>query len=166
MSVVVCKVSKDKIEIASDSIVVCGWTKLNNPQNKVVKMMKYNDMIIGGCGTAEEESLLFHYMKTHTIEDMDEKSVLDFIIEFRRWKNDLTGDNSLVNPYVIAYKGKAFAMEGMLVFPIDDYYAIGAGQDYALGALYMGASAAEAVKAACELCAMVCEPIVCESIPR
>ena len=166
MSVVVCKVSKDKIEMASDSIVVQGWTKLNNAQNKVVKMMKYNDMIIGGCGNAEEISLFFHYMKTHTIEDMDEKSVLDFAIEFRRWKNDLTGNNSLVNPYIIAYKGKAFAIEGMLVFPIDDYYAIGAGQDYASGALYMGATPKEAVKAACELCAMVCEPIICESIPR
>ena len=166
MSVVVCKVSKDKIEMVSDSIIVQGWTKLNNAQNKVVKMMKYNDMIIGGCGYADEISLFFHYMKTHTIEDMDEKSVLDLAIEFRRWKNDLTGNNSFVNLYIIAYKGKAFAIEGMLVFPIDDYYAIGAGQDYASGALYMGATPKEAVKAACELCAMVCEPIICESIPR
>lgn len=166
MSVVVCKVNKDKIEMASDSIVVAGWTKLNNAQNKIVKMMKYNDMIIGGCGNADEMSLFFHYMKTHTIENMDEKSVLDFAIEFRRWKNDLTGDNNIANPYIIAYKGKAFAIEGMLVFPIDDYYAIGAGQDYALGALHMGATPKEAVKAACELCAFVCEPIVCESIPR
>lgn len=166
MSVVVCKVSKDKIEMASDSIAVKGWTKLNNAQNKVVKMMKYNDMIIGGCGNTDEISLFFHYMKTHTIEKVDEKSVLDFVIEFRRWKNDLTGDNSFVNPYIIAYKGKVFSIEGMLVFPIDDYYAIGAGQDYASGALYMGATPKEAVKAACELRAMVCEPIVCESIPR
>jgi len=166
MSVVVCKINKNTIEMASDSIVVQGWTKLNNAQNKVVKMMKHNDMIIGGCGVAEESSLLFHYMKTHTIEEMDEKNVLDYILEFRRWKNDLTGDNSFKNPYIIAYKGKAFAIEGMLVFPIEDYYAIGAGEDYASGALHMGASAREAVKAACELCAMVCEPIVCESIPR
>ena len=166
MSVVVCKVTKDKIEMASDSIVVQGWTKLNTPQEKVVKMMKYNDMIIGGCGDAEELSLFFHYMKTHTIEEMDEKSVLDFAIEFRRWKKDLTGDNKLENPYIIAYKGKAFAVMGMLIFPINDYYAIGAGQDYALGALYMGATPREAVKTACELCAMVCEPIVSESIER
>lgn len=54
----------------------------------------------------------------------------------------------------------------MLVFPIDDFYTIGAGEDYASGALYMGASPKEAVKAACELCAMVCEPIVCESISK
>lgn len=166
MSVVVCKIYKDKIEMASDSIVVKGWTKVNNAQNKIVKMMKYNDMIIGGCGNADEISLFFHYMKTHTIENMDEKSVLDFVIEFKRWKSDLTGDNSFVNPYIVAYKGKAFGIEGMLVFPIDDYYTIGAGQDYASGALYMGATPNEAVKAACELCAMVCEPIICESIPR
>jgi ATP-dependent protease HslVU (ClpYQ) peptidase subunit len=164
MSVVVCKVNKDKIEMASDSILVRGWSKLNNAPNKMVKMMKYNEMIIGGCGNADEISLFFHYMKTHTIEDMDEKNVLDFAIEFKRWKAELTGDGSFVNPYIIAYKGKAFAIEGMLVFPIDDYYAIGAGQDYANGALYMGAGAKEAVKAACELCAMVCEPIMYESI--
>ena len=102
MSVVVCKVSKDKIEMASDSIAVKGWTKINNAQNKIVKMMKYNDMIIGGCGNSDEISLLFHYMKTHTIENMDEKGVLDFIIEFRRWKNNLTGNNALNNPYIIA----------------------------------------------------------------
>lgn len=166
MSVVACKIYKDKIEMASDSIAVKGWTKINNAQNKIVKLMKYNDMIIGGCGNSDEISLLFHYMKTHTIEDMDEKGVLDFIIEFRRWKNDLTGDNNLRNPYIIAYKGKAFAIEGMLVFPIDDFYTIGAGEDYASGALYMGASPKEAVKAACELCAMVCEPIICESINK
>ena len=166
MSVVVCKVYKDKIEMASDSIVVSGWDKLNNAQNKVIKMIKYNDMIVGGCGRADEISLFLHYIKTHTIENMDEKGVLDFILEFIRWKGDLIGDNDFDNPYIIAYKGKAFAIEGMLVFPIEDHYAIGAGKYYAGGALYMGATPLEAVKAACELCAMVSEPIVCESIPR
>ena len=39
-------------------------------------------------------------------------------------------------------------------------------QDYTSGALYMGASPKEAVKAACDLCAMVCEPIICESINK
>ena len=32
MSIVVCKVSKDKIEMTSDSIAVKGWTKINNAQ--------------------------------------------------------------------------------------------------------------------------------------
>ena len=166
MSVVVCKVNKDKIEMASDSIAVAGWSKLQNAHHKIPKMVKYNDMILGGCGDAEEISLFFHYMKTHTIEEMSEKGVLDFVIEFRRWRGDLTKDDSLNNSYIIAYKGKTFGIQNMLVFPIEDYYAIGAGQDYANGALYMGATPKEAVKAACELCAMVSEPIICESIPR
>lgn len=166
MSVVVAKVYKDRIEVASDSIAVKGWTKINNAQNKVVKLMKYNNMIIGGCGLSEEISLFFHYMKTHTIENVDEKGVLDFVIEFRRWKNDLTEDNSFKNEYIIAFKGKCFSIENMLVFPIEDHYAIGAGMDYAAGALYMGASPKEAVKASCELCAFVSEPIVSERIDR
>ena len=164
MSVVVAKIYKDKIEMSSDSIAVKGWTKINNAQNKVVKLMKYNDMIIGGCGLSEEISLFFHYMKTHTIENVDEKGVLDFILEFRRWKNDLTGCNDLKNEYIIAFKGKCFAIDNMLVLPIEDYYAIGAGMDYALGALYMGSNSKEAVKAACELCAFVSEPIISETI--
>ena len=166
MSVVVAKVYADRIEMASDSIAVRGWSKVNNAANKIIKMMKYNDMIIGGCGTAEEASLLFHYMKTHTIDNVDERGILDFIIEFKKWKNDLTGNNSMSNDYILAYKGKCFGISGMLVFPIEDHYAIGAGEDFAQGALFMGASPREAVKAACELSAMVCEPVKLESIPR
>ena len=34
MSVVVCKVYKDKIKMASDSMAVKGWTKINNAQKR------------------------------------------------------------------------------------------------------------------------------------
>lgn len=166
MSVVVCKVYRDKIEMASDSIAVKGWSKLPNSQNKIIKMMKWDDMVIGGCGGSEELSLMFHYMKTHTIEVMDEKNILNFVIEFKKWKQDITGDKTLNNPYIIAYQGKAFAIEGMLVFPIDDYYAIGAGAEFAMGALFMGANPREAVDAACNLCVSVSGPVVVETIPR
>lgn len=166
MSVVAVKVYKDRIEMASDSIMVKYWSKIPKAENKFVKMQKINDMIIGGVGDAEETSLLYHYMKTHTIDNVDEKGVLDFILEFRRWKNDFTNNNSFTNTYILAFKGKAFYIENMLVVPIDDYYSIGAGEDFANGAMYMGASPREAVKASCELCAMVAEPIIQECIPR
>ena len=45
MSVVVCKVYKDKIEMASDSIAVKGWSKVNNAQNKIVKL-KFNNSFL------------------------------------------------------------------------------------------------------------------------
>ena len=167
MSVVVAKVFKDRIEMAADSIVVKGWSKMNGADKKFAKMMKHNDMIIGGCGMAEDMSLFFHYMRTHTIDCVDERSVLDFVIEFKRWKGDLTGNNTISNSvFLIAYQGKCFCIEDMLVFEIDDYYAIGAGEDYAMGALCMGASPREAVKVACDLCVMVSEPIIQEWIPK
>jgi ATP-dependent protease HslVU (ClpYQ) peptidase subunit len=166
MSVVAVKVYKDRIEVASDSITVKGWSKVPQSENKFVKMQKINEMIVGGVGNPEETSIFYHYMKTHTIENVDEKGILDFILEFRKWKNDLTGVNALNNEYILAFKGKAFLISNMFVMPIDDYYAIGAGEDYANGAMYMGASPREAVKAACELCAMVCEPVIQEYITR
>lgn len=164
MSVVTCRIYEDKVKMAADTIVVKGWSTVNNAQNKLVKMQKYNGMIIGGCGSAEELSLLFHFIKTHSIKEPDEKSILDFMIEFKRWKTDLIADSSLENSYIIAFKGKAFAFEHMLVMPIDDYYAIGAGEDYANGALCMGATPKQAVKVACQLCAFVAEPILTESL--
>ena len=48
----------------------------------------------------------------------------------------------------------------MYVNEINEYAAIGAGEDFALAALYLGHSAKEAVKTACELSAFVAEPIV------
>ena len=166
MSVVVVKNYKDKIVVASDSIAVSGWSKVPTAENKFAKMQKINDMIIGGVGVAEETSLFFHYMKTHTIENVDEKSVLDFILEFRRWKQDLTGNNSFNNDYILAFKGKCFYISNMLIIPIDDYYSIGAGRDYSNGAMYMGATPREAVKASCALCSMVCEPVIEEVLMK
>ena len=166
MSVVVVKNYKDKIVMASDSIAVNGWSKIPNAENKFAKMQKINDMIIGGVGSAEETSLFFHYMKTHTIESVDEKSVLDFILEFRRWKQDLTNNNSFDNSYILAFKGSCFYIERMLIIPIDDYFSIGAGRDFSNGAMYMGATPKEAVKASCELCAMVCEPVIEEILMK
>jgi len=166
MSVVVCKVNKNNIEIAADSIRVKGWSKINMSPSRRIKLAKINDIIIGGCGLAEETSLFFNYMETHLGGDsVTENDILNYIVEFKKWKSAYT-TSSFENSYILAYKGKAFLIEGMLVIPIDDYAAIGAGEDYANGALYMGATAKQAVEAACALCAMVAEPIVVESIPK
>lgn len=168
MSVVVCKVKKNSIEIAADSIMTAGWCKIPSQKGTPhIKMQRFKDIIIGGCGLAEENSLIFHYLKTHCIEEVTEKGVLDFMLEFGKWKAHLTGGSATFsNEYILVCKGKAFAIYNMLVIPITDYFAIGAGQDYAYGALYAGASAEQAVKAACDLCAMVSEPIVVEKMEK
>ena len=57
-----------------------------------------------------------------------------------------------------------FFYKQVIVFRVNDYYAIGAGDDFARGAMYMGASPEEAVKVACDLCVYVSEPIIKETI--
>ncbi|MEG1044799.1 MAG: hypothetical protein RSF81_08530 [Oscillospiraceae bacterium] len=162
MSVVCAKVYKDKIKMAADSIVVRGYSK--DTKGDFVKLQKINEMIIGSSGNCDECSIMWQYMKTHKPAKSDERAVLDFIIEFSRWKRDLTGDNSLINAYILAFDGKLFFIQGMFVNEIKDYCAIGAGEDFANAALYLGHTPREAVKVACELSCYVAEPIVEEEI--
>ena len=166
MSVVVAKVYEDRIEMAADSICTRGWSMINGDTTIPVKMVKHHDMILGGCGLAEETQLFFMYMKTHVIEEADEQGVLNFVLEFKRWKKEYVDDDKLENSYIIALQGKCFGISGKYVYEVEEYAAIGAGEDYARGALYMGATPEEAVKAACDLCVYVAEPIIKESIPR
>lgn len=162
MSVVAAKVYEDKIIIAADSIVVSGWAK--DTKGNFVKLAKINDMILGGCGTCEEQSIMWHYMKTHKPSSNEERAILDFIIEFVTWKKSLTELAMLENDYILAFQGKLFCIKGMFVQPVKDYCAIGAGDNYATCALYLGHSPKEAVKAACDLSCLVAEPILEETM--
>ena len=119
-----------------------------------------NGMIIGGCGLAQEMSFMWHYMSTHKPASPTEKGVLDFIIEFSKWKKDLCGDSTINNNYLLAYDGHLFDINYMFVNEITDYCAIGAGEDFSNAALYLGHTPKEAVKVACDLCCFVSEPIV------
>lgn len=128
-------------------------------------MFKANDIVVGGVGYSEETSMFQRFVRSHMIKDMSEDGILDYLIEFKRWKKDLCGSSDIDNRYMIASQGKCFSTSGLFIFQINDYYAIGAGDDFARGAMYMGASPEEAVKVACDLCVYVSEPILIESIP-
>lgn len=158
MSVVAVKVFDDRIEIAADSILCNGWSKKTD--NNFNKIEKVNDMIIGSVGGAQESSLLFNYAQTHKPASATSKDVLNFIVEFARWKNELVGNSCVNNSYIIVYDKKVFEIERMLVFEIHNYTAIGAGMDFSNAALYLGHSPKEAVKVSCELSCVVAEPII------
>ena len=158
MSVVAVRVTDKQIIIAADSIVCRGWSKTT--KGDFTKINKDNGMIIGAVGSAQEASLMWHYMSTHKPASSSEKAVLEFIIEFSRWKNDLGANSTVANTYILVFNGKAFVIESMFVNEIKSHEAIGAGEDYANAALFLGHSASEAVKVACELCCYVAEPIV------
>lgn len=63
MSVIAAMVYPEKIVMAADSIMVKDWSK--STSGDFSKINEDNGMIIGGCGSAQELSLMWHYMATH-----------------------------------------------------------------------------------------------------
>ena len=157
MSVIAAKVYADRITVAADSILTNGWAKRNSNFSKISNI---NGMIVGSTGTAQEVSLMWHYMDTHRPASATEKDVLNFIVEFANWKNGFGAGSCVDNTYLMAFDGHLFEIERMFVHEVKDYIAVGAGEDFANAALYLGHTPREAVKVACDLSCFVCEPIV------
>lgn len=158
MSVVAAKVSKNKIEIASDAILVYDYTK-HKSVNSFSKLFKENDIIIGSCGIAEESSLLQIFIKNRKPTSFSVDGVTEFFVEFSEWKSKKTDNYSSENQYLLVGDQKLFCIEGLFVQEINSFIAIGIGADYALAALHLGKSPKEACEVACELCCFCCEPI-------
>ena len=164
MSVVCVRVYDDKIQIAADSILTRGWSKRTD--SKFAKLARINNIIVGSVGTAQECSLMWHFMETHNPKEATEKSVLDFVIEFSKWKDDYGSGKEIKNTYLLVFDGKCFLIEGSFVYEITNYCAIGAGEDFANAALYLGHTSKEAVKVAAELSCYVAEPIIEEEMSK
>ncbi len=160
MSVVACKITDSGYEIAADSITVRGITQTKN-QTDHVKLYETNGMVIGGVGSAEENSLMRLFAETHRPSGADEYSILDFLSEFVEWKKKKTDNNSTFrNSFMIGFQGCVFTAEQWHVHKINTYMAIGAGMSYALAALYLGHSAEKAVETAIELSTQCEAPIL------
>ena len=99
MSVVAAKVYNNRIVMAADSILVKGWSKSTN--GNFAKINQINGMIVGGTGYAKELSLLWHFMRTHKPDGNTDKDILEYIVEFSKWKNDLIGESGIVNNYLL-----------------------------------------------------------------
>jgi len=156
LSVVACKVYNDRIEIASDSITVYGYTQSKGG----AKLFQCNDMTIGGVGTAEETALLRLFSATTKPLSATENSILDFLASFSTWKKGRVEKTGIENHYILIFDGKAFSVEGWFVRPIETYAAIGAGMNYALSALYLGHDVEKAVEVATELSIYCEKPII------
>ena len=156
MSVVACKITENGYEIAADSISIRGTIQTKGQTTDLVKLFEANEMIIGGVGTAEENSLMRLFAETHRPSSADEYSLLEFLSEFSEWKKKKTDSNAIRNSYLIGYQGCVFHIEQWYVSKVKNYMAIGAGMSFALAALYLGNSAEKAVETAIEL-SIFCE---------
>lgn len=164
MSVVACKVHPDRIELAADSILVSGWSQRTD--GKMTKLAKVRDVVVGSSGLASDVGLMQLYLRTTRPKFADVDCVLEFVGEFADWKRKRTGDATNQNQYILAFDGKAFVTQEYFVDEVENYYAIGAGQDFATAALYLGRSAVAAVQAAVAL-SPYCEfPIVTQTVRK
>lgn len=158
MSVVACKVSEKKIEIASDSIKVYGWTK-NKSDNEHSKLVHTNGIIVGSTGLCEESGLFKIFCSTRTPKSSTSEDIMLFMSEFAEWKKQKINKFSIENDYIILYGKNAFYVNGFFVEEILTFEAIGAGRDYALSALLLGNTPRRAVEVACDLSIYCSEPI-------
>lgn len=157
MSVIAAKVYPDRIVMAADSIVVRGWQKSTKNFQKIACI---NDMIVSSTGNASEVGAMWHFMGTHRPLGATEKDILDFIVEFSKWKNERGFGADVENGYLLAYRGHLFQILGLFVSEIHDFAADGAGIEYATAALHLGHTPQEAVKVACDLSCFVAEPVI------
>jgi ATP-dependent protease HslVU (ClpYQ) peptidase subunit len=153
MSVVAVKVTKNKITIGADSILVSGWTQ---EKDKLAKLNKANGIIIGDVGDAEEGALFLLFCKTRKPREASVDAIVEFMSEFQDWMNNKTGESKLSNQYILIIEKKAFMIEGFFIKEVTDYTAIGAGADFALPCLALGHSVEVAIEMACHF-SIYCE---------
>lgn len=160
MSVVAVKVQKDKIVIGSDSIRTHGWTQ---EKDKEAKLWKIDDnTILGAVGSCDDAFLFKQFLETHRPKEPTEERIMDLWAEFTQWVKAVMQDgNYKVNStsFFLVFNGKVFYINGFFIREVTDYYAIGAGMDYALAALYLGSSVEKSIETACELSIFCEQPI-------
>ncbi len=156
MSVVAVRKEKNKITIGADSIRITGWG--TQEKDKLAKLFRVNDhMVVGTVGLSAIHSLFREFLTNHSPKTNTEYGWTSLISEFANYLNDLKNAPKLeTSAFIVVYEGRVFFIDGYFVREINDYYAIGAGMDYALAALYLGADVKRAIETACHL-SIFCE---------
>ncbi|MBK68003.1 MAG: hypothetical protein CMP22_07740 [Rickettsiales bacterium] len=150
MTVVAVKKQNGIVSIASDDATTSGYTTISNADNKsFTKLKQIGKYTIAGSGLTSITSLLFMYAKTHLIRENSEEGVLDWFKGFLDWRKEKTGEYGISsNNFIIVWDNKIYEFQDFQVTEIRENYAIGSGRDFALAAMYMGASAKKAVECA------------------
>ncbi len=160
MSAVAVKKEKGKITIGADSILVSGYTQEKDTKAKLFRSTP--DFIFGASGMAADGELLNIFAKTHKPKAATEEAIIDFFNEFLGYLRGTMGSPAINldnTNYLIVFKRRIFFFHNFYIREIKDYYAIGAGRDFALAALYLGQSVRKALEAACHLSVYCEKPI-------
>lgn len=155
MTVLAAKRTETEIILATDSIMVRGYTQ-DKGTNEYSKLWSENGMVFGCTGMCQESAMLQIFCKTHQPKSASLDDILEFMTEFAGWKKDRTGNYSIDNVYFLIYKKVLFLIEGFFVQEINNFAAHGAGMDFALAALHLGHDPVSACEVACA-CSIYCE---------
>ena len=82
-------VRPNKIIIGADSILVSGWTQ---EKDKLAKLNRVNDYIIGDVGEAEEGSLFWLVCKTRSPREASVDAFIELMSDFQDWLKNKIGD--------------------------------------------------------------------------
>ncbi|KKI98620.1 hypothetical protein [Prochlorothrix hollandica] len=163
MSVVAARRYDDRLVFASDSIRVAGYVK--QTQQRVVgdeqgKLFETNGLIIGSVGYIMELSFMQMFARNHKPSAPTIEAVLEFMVEFYSWAKSKDDSFGKHNTYLIGIDNLIFQVsDSYLVEKIHKFSAIGAGEDFALTAMYLDKTPEEAVAIANELCIYCAAPI-------
>jgi ATP-dependent protease HslVU (ClpYQ) peptidase subunit len=162
MSVVAAKKYPDRLVFASDSIRVSGYLKETRRMSadEKGKLFEVNDLVIGSVGYTMELSFMQLFARNHRPAHPTIEAVLDFMVEFYRWAKGKDETFGRRNEYLIGMDGEIFRVsDSYLVERISEFSAIGAGEHFALTAMYLDKSPEEAVEIANQLCIYCSSPV-------
>ena len=151
MSVIVAVRHASQIVIAADTQDNFGDLRPPAENHEALKLREVGDAVLGSSGWALYDDIFGHYLaKQRRVRLHDRRSIFDFFVRF--WKelhraypfvNDQPGKESdspfanLDASFLVASPGGIFLVSSnMSVSEFRQYYAIGSGGDYAIGALH------------------------------
>jgi len=172
MSIAVAVRKQDQIVLATDTVTSFGSLQLDTDNHAASKVITVGSVHIAGTGWSKYDNILRDYIERSRkkIELTDEAGIFRF---FHRLWSDLHEYYSFVNDQVeekdtpfgdldssfliLAPTGIFYVASDMSVTELKRYFAIGSGQDYALGACHTlidsdldaAQIAGKAVEAAC-----------------
>jgi ATP-dependent HslUV protease subunit HslV len=149
MTTLVAVRKNDEIAIAADSLTTFGDTRLSAQFDRTSdKIVRYKETYIGLCGSAAHQLVFQNLLGKHADLDFSDKAA---IFETFRMLHPILKEQHFLNPKeeeddpyestqitaLVANEHGIFGVYSMReVFEYTQYWAVGSGREFALGAMY------------------------------
>ena len=160
--------------ILGDSRIVGDSKIYSHPD--MVKVVTNGNFILGAAGDVRALQVILHTWKPTTAVAKDKENIFQFMINkvvpsLKQQLNDYglldtkSSDKEFELYVLIAFNGNIFEIDSDFAVSRSDsgYYGIGTGGDYALGALYAGATPEQAASIAALNDSKTAEPFITET---